>query len=253
MANVMDGLQLGCNWFYLVFPWIFIFVEGSDLAQAFQARQCRSHAPVWQRVRAGPLCNSWSCWRRHPGCHWRWCFPWPWPQLAEASAKLEKSCQRVLHRFAWQTGLHTGIATPLTEMMEHGHHPTGLCSHKKICWMLTPLCQQACPSSGPKGTQSPSETFKSALRQHWLGRPGNCSWWPSCSWLLKDVCYYAMWRKALGRHSGEHCPFTATGTSIAGGALPRLGADLATATFSLVAGGRQYNVHRRPKSWPFLH
>ena len=31
---------------------------------------------------------------------------------------------------AWQTGLHTGIATPLTGIMGHGDHPIGLCSQK---------------------------------------------------------------------------------------------------------------------------
>eukprot|EP00435_Cladocopium_sp_Y103_P010670 s3537_g2.t1 len=70
---------------------------------------------------------------------------------------------------------------------------------------------------------------------------------PAAADLLKDACYYTMWRRALGRHAGGHCPFTATGATNAGGALPPLGTDLATATLNLVAGGRQHNVNRHPE------
>eukprot|EP00435_Cladocopium_sp_Y103_P001598 s3537_g1.t1 len=70
---------------------------------------------------------------------------------------------------------------------------------------------------------------------------------PAAADLLKDACYYTMWRRALGRYSGGHCPFTATGAGNAGGVLPPLGTDLATATLNLVAGGRQYHVNRHPE------
>ena len=70
---------------------------------------------------------------------------------------------------------------------------------------------------------------------------------PAAAGLLKDACFYTIWRRALGRYPGEHCPLTATGIGSAGGALPPLGTDLATATLNLVAGGRQYNVNRHPE------
>lgn len=70
---------------------------------------------------------------------------------------------------------------------------------------------------------------------------------PTASDSLKDACYYTMWRRAPGRYHGEHCPLTATGIGNAGGVLPPLGTDLATATLNLVAGGRQFNVNRHPE------
>ena len=56
---------------------------------------------------------------------------------------------------------------------------------------------------------------------------------PAAADLLKDACFYTMLRKALGRYSGEHCPFAATGMDKAGGVLPPLGTDLATAKLYL--------------------
>ena len=65
---------------------------------------------------------------------------------------------------AWQTGLHTGIATPLTEMMHHGHHPNRPVQPQEILLVANTPLPEDIPIIRAQGTaESMKNPWASAL------------------------------------------------------------------------------------------